>query len=59
MDVILGFNHRGEQSSPQRHGGGGVLGQGDHRGAPLLDRDGLQDPPLPRLPLTIKQKGKY
>ena len=57
--LFSGEFDRGQPGSVRGSGWRGLPGRGHHRGPLLLDRDGLQADPLPRLSRALGKKGKF
>ena len=56
--LFAGKSDRGQPRASRGPGWRGLPGRGHHRGPLVLDGDGLQDHPLPRLPRALRKKGK-
>lgn len=57
--LFSGEFDRGQPGSVRGSGWRGLSGRGHHRGSLLLDGDGLQADPLPRLSRALGKKGKF
>ena len=56
--LFAGKFDRGQPRAARGPGWRGLSGRDYHRGPLVLDGDGLQDYPLPRLPRALRKKGK-